>query len=126
MCAGGKDQQERTETIQRFKDGRADVLCATDIAAKGLDFDGAPLRLPVPPPPPPRPRMHDSVSPLGGPPSGRTPSTGCSVATARRAWQPHAPPLPALSFGSGTAAAWRCTGRRQSPMQSAPLSIACS
>lgn len=41
---GGKDQQERTETIQRFKDGRADVLCATDIAAKGLDFDGASRR----------------------------------------------------------------------------------
>eukprot|EP00892_Ulva_mutabilis_P011492 jgi/Ulvmu1/8715/UM047_0055.1 len=37
---GGKDQQERTQTIERFKDGRADVLCATDIAAKGLDFDG--------------------------------------------------------------------------------------
>lgn len=46
-AAGGKDQQERTETIQRFKDGRADVLCATDIAAKGLDFDGAPPRSPT-------------------------------------------------------------------------------
>lgn len=58
--AGGKDQQERTETIQRFKDGRADVLCATDIAAKGLDFDGASCRvlhanIHAVPPPDPRP-----------------------------------------------------------------------
>jgi hypothetical protein len=42
-CAGGKDQQERVATIARFKDGSADVLCATDIAGKGLDFDGVPL-----------------------------------------------------------------------------------
>lgn len=28
-------------TISRFKDGSADVMCATDIAGKGLDFDGA-------------------------------------------------------------------------------------
>lgn len=41
--AGGKDQQERVATISRFKDGSADVMCATDIAGKGLDFDGAHL-----------------------------------------------------------------------------------
>lgn len=35
---GGKDQAERNEAIQFFKDGKKDVLIATDIAAKGLDF----------------------------------------------------------------------------------------
>lgn len=35
---GGKDQEERNESILRFKTGVTDVLVATDIAAKGLDF----------------------------------------------------------------------------------------
>jgi ATP-dependent RNA helicase DDX41 len=35
---GGKTQEERNEAIQSFKDGRKDVLIATDVAAKGLDF----------------------------------------------------------------------------------------
>ena len=35
---GGKDQEERNEAIALFKDGTKDVLVATDIAAKGLDF----------------------------------------------------------------------------------------
>ncbi|KAJ0396788.1 hypothetical protein P43SY_007684 [Pythium insidiosum] len=35
---GGKDQQERNEAIDLFKSGRKDVLVATDVAAKGLDF----------------------------------------------------------------------------------------
>jgi ATP-dependent RNA helicase DDX41 len=35
---GGKDQEERNEAIRRFKAGEKDVLIATDIAAKGLDF----------------------------------------------------------------------------------------
>ncbi|GLE03265.1 hypothetical protein PINS_up012155 [Pythium insidiosum] len=35
---GGKDQQERNEAIDQFKSGRKDVLVATDVAAKGLDF----------------------------------------------------------------------------------------
>ena len=35
---GGKDQEERNESILRFKTGATDVLVATDIAAKGLDF----------------------------------------------------------------------------------------
>jgi ATP-dependent RNA helicase DDX41 len=35
---GGKDQSERNEAIQLYKDGKKDVLVATDIAAKGLDF----------------------------------------------------------------------------------------
>eukprot|EP00557_Chaetoceros_sp_GSL56_P014573 CAMPEP_0176484776 /NCGR_PEP_ID=MMETSP0200_2-20121128/4645_1 /TAXON_ID=947934 /ORGANISM="Chaetoceros sp., Strain GSL56" /LENGTH=788 /DNA_ID=CAMNT_0017881293 /DNA_START=62 /DNA_END=2428 /DNA_ORIENTATION=- len=35
---GGKDQSERNEAIQLFKEGKNDVLIATDVAAKGLDF----------------------------------------------------------------------------------------
>jgi len=35
---GGKDQAERNEAIKLYKDGKKDVLVATDIAAKGLDF----------------------------------------------------------------------------------------
>ena len=35
---GGKDQAERNEAIRLFKAGQKDVLIATDIAAKGLDF----------------------------------------------------------------------------------------
>jgi ATP-dependent RNA helicase DDX41 len=35
---GGKDQEERNEAIALYKDGKKDVLVATDIAAKGLDF----------------------------------------------------------------------------------------
>uniref|UniRef100_A0A7S3M683 RNA helicase n=1 Tax=Spumella elongata TaxID=89044 RepID=A0A7S3M683_9STRA len=35
---GGKDQEERNEAIRLYKEGTKDVLVATDIAAKGLDF----------------------------------------------------------------------------------------
>jgi ATP-dependent RNA helicase DDX41 len=35
---GGKDQEERNEAIKLFKEGKKDILIATDIAAKGLDF----------------------------------------------------------------------------------------
>jgi ATP-dependent RNA helicase DDX41 len=35
---GGKEQEERNEAIQSFKMGIKDVLVATDVAAKGLDF----------------------------------------------------------------------------------------
>jgi len=35
---GSKDQEERDNAIARFKSAKADVLVATDIASKGLDF----------------------------------------------------------------------------------------
>jgi ATP-dependent RNA helicase DDX41 len=35
---GGKTQQERFEAMKLFKEGNMDVLIATDIAAKGIDF----------------------------------------------------------------------------------------
>jgi ATP-dependent RNA helicase DDX41 len=35
---GGKPQEERTEAMRAFKAGAKDVLVATDVAAKGMDF----------------------------------------------------------------------------------------
>ncbi|KAG8379778.1 hypothetical protein BUALT_Bualt07G0125900 [Buddleja alternifolia] len=35
---GGKDQEEREYSISSFKAGKKDVLVATDVASKGLDF----------------------------------------------------------------------------------------
>ncbi|KAJ4797689.1 DEAD-box ATP-dependent RNA helicase 35 [Rhynchospora pubera] len=35
---GGKDQEEREYAIASFKSGKKDVLVATDVASKGLDF----------------------------------------------------------------------------------------
>lgn len=35
---GGKDQEERTQSIEQFRKGEKDVLVATDVASKGLDF----------------------------------------------------------------------------------------
>ncbi|CAN8236083.1 unnamed protein product [Cochlearia groenlandica] len=35
---GGKDQQDREDAISWFKSGKKDVLVATDVASKGLDF----------------------------------------------------------------------------------------
>ena len=35
---GSKDQVERRENMASFRSGEADVLCATDVASKGLDF----------------------------------------------------------------------------------------
>jgi ATP-dependent RNA helicase DDX41 len=37
---GSKDQEEREWAIAEFKGGRKDVLIATDVASKGLDFAG--------------------------------------------------------------------------------------
>jgi len=35
---GGKEQKERKEAVKSFKQGMKDVLVATDVASKGLDF----------------------------------------------------------------------------------------
>ena len=32
------DQEERTHAIEQFRSGEKDVLVATDVASKGLDF----------------------------------------------------------------------------------------
>ncbi|XP_037704458.1 probable ATP-dependent RNA helicase DDX41 [Choloepus didactylus] len=35
---GGRDQQQRTNAIEAFQEDKKDVLVATDVASKGLDF----------------------------------------------------------------------------------------
>ncbi|XP_045541269.1 ATP-dependent RNA helicase abstrakt [Papilio machaon] len=35
---GGKDQEERSRAVEAFRRGEKDVLVATDVASKGLDF----------------------------------------------------------------------------------------
>ncbi|KAJ8670504.1 hypothetical protein QAD02_001763 [Eretmocerus hayati] len=35
---GGKDQEERSKSVEAFRAGKKDVLVATDVASKGLDF----------------------------------------------------------------------------------------
>ncbi|CAH4028769.1 unnamed protein product [Pieris brassicae] len=37
---GDKTQQERDDVLRQFKQGRASILVATDVAARGLDVDG--------------------------------------------------------------------------------------
>ena len=39
---GNKSQNARTRALEGFKSGRAQVLVATDIAARGIDIDGLP------------------------------------------------------------------------------------
>ncbi|CAD5222697.1 unnamed protein product [Bursaphelenchus okinawaensis] len=36
---GGKDQKDRHLGVEKFREGRKDVLVATDVASKGLDFE---------------------------------------------------------------------------------------
>lgn len=38
LCWVFADQEERTKAIEAFRDGKKDVLVATDVASKGLDF----------------------------------------------------------------------------------------
>lgn len=35
---GGKDQEERSQAVESFRKGEKDILVATDVASKGLDF----------------------------------------------------------------------------------------
>uniref|UniRef100_A0A1A9WIF5 RNA helicase n=1 Tax=Glossina brevipalpis TaxID=37001 RepID=A0A1A9WIF5_9MUSC len=35
---GGKDQEERSRAVEAYRNGKKDVLVATDVASKGLDF----------------------------------------------------------------------------------------
>ncbi|MCM3746842.1 DEAD/DEAH box helicase [Paenibacillus pasadenensis] len=40
---GDADKQKRAATLARFRDGRCQLLLATDVAARGLDIPGLPL-----------------------------------------------------------------------------------
>jgi len=47
---GGKSQGVRTRTLAEFRNGRVDVLVATDVAARGIHVDGVSLVVHVDPP----------------------------------------------------------------------------
>src|SRR5262245_17910349 len=47
---GGKTQRVRTRTLAEFRDGRCNVLVATDVAARGIHVDGVSLVLHIDPP----------------------------------------------------------------------------
>ena len=47
---GGKTQRVRTRTLAEFKEGRSNVLVATDVAARGIHVDGISLVMHVDPP----------------------------------------------------------------------------
>jgi len=47
---GGKTQRVRTRTLAEFREGRVDVLVATNVAARGIHVDGVDLVVHVDPP----------------------------------------------------------------------------
>nr|WP_238161834.1 DEAD/DEAH box helicase [Micromonospora endolithica] len=70
---GGKTQRMRTKTLAEFKEGRMNVLVATDVAARGIHVDGVSLVLHVDPPKDPKDYLHRA---------GRTARAGESGAVA--------------------------------------------
>jgi len=47
---GDADKQRRAATLARFRDGRCQLLLATDVAARGIDIEGLPLVVNLDPP----------------------------------------------------------------------------
>ncbi|MFI7069198.1 DEAD/DEAH box helicase [Micromonospora sp. WMMD754] len=70
---GGKTQRMRTKTLAEFREGRTNVLVATDVAARGIHVDGVTLVLHVDPPKDPKDYLHRA---------GRTARAGESGAVA--------------------------------------------
>ncbi|TYC06551.1 DEAD/DEAH box helicase [Micromonospora sp. WP24] len=70
---GGKTQRMRTRTLAEFREGRTNVLVATDVAARGIHVDGVSLVLHVDPPKDPKDYLHRA---------GRTARAGESGAVA--------------------------------------------
>jgi superfamily II DNA/RNA helicase len=55
---GGKHQRVRTRTLAEFREGRMDVLVATDVAARGIHVEGVSLVLHMDPPRDPKDYLH--------------------------------------------------------------------
>ena len=55
---GGKAQNNRTRTLDAFKDGSTPVLVATDVAARGIHVDDVSLVVHVDPPADPKDYLH--------------------------------------------------------------------
>ncbi|HEX7744059.1 MAG TPA: DEAD/DEAH box helicase, partial [Micromonosporaceae bacterium] len=70
---GGKTQRARTRTLAEFREGRTNVLVATDVAARGIHVDGVSLVVHVDPPKDSKDYLHRA---------GRTARAGSSGAVA--------------------------------------------
>jgi superfamily II DNA/RNA helicase len=70
---GGKTQRARTRTLAEFREGRVNVLVATDVAARGIHVDGISLVVHVDPPKDAKDYLHRA---------GRTARAGESGAVA--------------------------------------------
>jgi superfamily II DNA/RNA helicase len=70
---GGKTQRVRTRTLAEFREGRMNVLVATDVAARGIHVDGVSLVVHVDPPKDSKDYLHRA---------GRTARAGESGAVA--------------------------------------------
>ncbi|SCL16706.1 Superfamily II DNA and RNA helicase [Micromonospora inyonensis] len=70
---GGKTQRMRTRTLAEFREGRMNVLVATDVAARGIHVDGVSLVVHIDPPKDPKDYLHRA---------GRTARAGESGAVA--------------------------------------------
>jgi superfamily II DNA/RNA helicase len=55
---GGKAQNARTRTLDKFRDGAVPVLVATDVAARGIHVDDVSLVVHVDPPADPKDYLH--------------------------------------------------------------------
>jgi superfamily II DNA/RNA helicase len=55
---GGKQQRVRTRTLAEFREGRMDVLVATDVAARGIHVEAVSLVLHMDPPRDPKDYLH--------------------------------------------------------------------
>lgn len=66
---GGKVQNQRSRTLAAFAEGKADVLVATDVAARGIHIDDVSLVVHVDPPEDPKSYLHRT---------GRTARAGAS------------------------------------------------
>jgi superfamily II DNA/RNA helicase len=55
---GGKTQAVRTRTLANFREGRTNVLVATDVAARGIHVDGVSLVVHIDPPRDPKDYLH--------------------------------------------------------------------
>jgi superfamily II DNA/RNA helicase len=55
---GGKTQAVRTRTLAEFREGKTNVLVATDVAARGIHVDGVSLVVHIDPPRDPKDYLH--------------------------------------------------------------------
>ena len=55
---GGKSQAARAKAITNFKEGKVDLLIATDVAARGIHVDDVDLVLQIDPPRDPKDYLH--------------------------------------------------------------------